>query len=69
MSDDTKILIVIVAVLLYLHWRGKTTSLSIGAASAAGNPVATTSTVATSGFTRKGAGNGVNFRETWGTFQ
>ena len=69
MSPDTRILIIIAAVLLFLHWRNQKTTLTVGAASAAGNPVATTSTVATSGFARRGAGNGTNFRETWGTWQ
>jgi hypothetical protein len=67
MSDFTKIVVIVLAVLLYLHWRKVKTALVTGGASAPGNPVASTSTMGCP-TARRGPGN-VNFRETWGTWE
>lgn len=72
MSKETKIIVVLLAIYLFWHWRNLQTALATGLTGSAGN--------ATPGFNSTGgaqtdysAGNGAihgtSFRETWGTYE
>jgi len=70
MTNETKLVVVLLAIYLWLHWSSLQAALATGQTGTAGNA---TPGYSTTGGSWQGAGPGnagdVNFRETWGTWE
>jgi hypothetical protein len=67
MTNETKLVVVLLAIYLWLHWSSLTAALATGAAGSAGNSTPGYNKTGSS-YSGSGPGN-VGFRETWGTWQ
>jgi hypothetical protein len=65
-TNETKLILVLLAIYLYFHWSGLRVALATGGTGSAGNPTAGSNSL--SGPAYAGAGSrGYDFRETWGS--